>query len=189
MLLEELAHAQLVGRVDDRPEQAHGDGLNPDLGHPGRRLLDRPLVEWAQDPPLGVDPLGELKGQLAGDVAVLVALAPVERPVASTFPDQQHVAVPERRQQGSLGGAAGEDRIGRPRRAVDQHLDLGEQLGAIHLQRRGGLLKDLEDADDRIGGRGRSLEDPYLALALQRQIGKRPSGVDCAAHLAAFLAV
>ena len=69
LALEQLADAQLVRRVDDRPEQADGDRL----GARAPRALaiassDALLVERQEDVALRVDALADLEGQVARDV-------------------------------------------------------------------------------------------------------------------------
>ena len=63
---QQRGHLQLMGRIDDRPQQADGHGLDTrrssaassDVVHRGR-------VERADDAAVGADPLGDLEGERA----------------------------------------------------------------------------------------------------------------------------
>ena len=68
MLVEQLADAQLVGRVDDRPEQADRDRLRPQARAAVDRSGDARLVERRERLALGVHALRDLERQEARHV-------------------------------------------------------------------------------------------------------------------------
>ena len=93
MRLDQLADAPLVGRLDDRPEQADGDGLDLQRPQPLERGDDAGLVQGAAHAAIGHDPLVDLEGQPPGDVGLGVGHGEVEDIAAPALAKDQDVRV------------------------------------------------------------------------------------------------
>ena len=87
---------------------------------------------------------------------------------------------------GEKGGArrvAGDDGVDRMGRAVDQHVALGQQIGARETVIGGGRIERVEHPFDRVGGCGGGLiHADFAAIALDHQVGESASGIDCKSH-------
>src|SRR5258708_31430657 len=89
MLLDELANRQLVNRVHNRPQEAHGDRLDPQAAKRCEHLKYPVLVEWSVDKALGINPFGYLKGEAPRHVRLGILLRKVEGIETAAFPAHQ----------------------------------------------------------------------------------------------------
>ena len=83
------------------------------------------------------------------------------------------------RQQRRPGRGAGQDRVDGPRRAVDEHVAWREQLASDRSRSAAAAAEHVEHPEDRIGGRGRGLEDaqPPVALSMTRSVKVPPVSI------------
>ena len=175
--LDQLGDAELVGGIDDRPEEADGDCLRPEGAGRRDRRQDATLVERDEDVPLGIDPLPELERQPARDIRGRILVLPkrVELPALA---QQQHVGEALGREERGAGRLALDDRVRRPGRAVGEDLRTGEQLGDRHAERGCELRKALLDALERsLDVRRRLGQQQRAVLVGDDDIRERPPGV------------
>ena len=181
--LEQRADAELVLRVDDRPEQADGDRLDlpvlqlVDDGDDGR------LVERLGHGAVVGHALGHLVGERARHVGLGVGHGEVEGLDAPALAKHQNVRVPPGGEEGGARGVAGHDRVDRVRGAVDQHLAPAEQGIAALAQVLGGAGERLQHAGDRVRRRRRRLVHAQAAVVgLDDEVGERSPGIDRESH-------
>ena len=127
---DQLAHAQLVRGIDDRPEQADPDRLHPQLRQRSSAARTLRLIERDEDVPLGVDPLLDLECQVARDVGRRVGDLP-ERIELAALAQQQDVREPRRREERRARRLALDDRVRRAGCAVGELTRLPQQLRPV----------------------------------------------------------
>ena len=130
VLVQHLAHADLVRRVDDRPQQTDSDSLDVEVAEPARDLDDRLLVEGTRDGAVGTDALRNLEGQTAagrtdrGTAACSRAVGGARRPArkssVSGWPSVHRNAV--------RAVSPGHDRVGRARGSMHEQVAAAEEL-------------------------------------------------------------
>ena len=171
-LLDDLAQAKLVRRVDKGEKQSHRVGLDARRFQLADDLASRDLVEWLQNLAAIVHALVDLPTEAAlGERRGLIPLQVVV--VLSVHPlDENDVAKSLRRDQRGARSAPFEQRVGRDGRAVDQRADIGD--GQLEL------VQDAHHAVDGIARRARALRGVELAglLVDQRQVRERAADVD-----------
>ena len=178
-LLDQGAQPLLVRRVLDRPEQADGDRLDALPREPGERRARRVLVERPLHLAFGRHPLGDFGREPARHVGLERVDMELEGMQLAALAIDQDVRKTLGHQQRGLRGGAGDDRVGRPGRAVDQHVRVPDQVfdGDAHGPRRVG-----EPGLDAVGaprGRGRRLADgERTARCGDDDIGKGAAGID-----------
>ena len=175
---EQLADAELVVRVDDRPDQAHRDCLRAQAPRVLDRGEDALLVELDEDVPLGVDALADLERQVAGHVRRRVRELP-ERLELPALAEQEDVREALGGEERGPGRAALDDRVRRPGRAVGEHVGACEQLADRDPELRRKLLEPVFDALERtleVGRRLRQVERP--AFVGDDHVREGASGVD-----------
>src|ERR1700693_5442319 len=91
MLLDELAHRELVNRVHNRPQEADGDRLDPQVAKRSKDVKRPGLVERTVDKTLGVTPFGYLEGKAPRHVRLGILLRKVEGIETAAFPAHQDV--------------------------------------------------------------------------------------------------
>ena len=183
MRLDELADPFLVRRLDDRPEQADGDRIDLE----GAQSLEdgnyASLVERRLDRAVGHHALGHLEGQTLGHVGLGIGNGEVEDIAPPALAKDQDVGMAARDEECRSRRVAGQDRVNRMGRAVDQQLALLEQFAQGHPMAGGRQREAREHALDRIIGCGRSLVDGERAIVgLHQEIGERAPGVDRKTH-------
>src|SRR5262249_27210926 len=92
-LLDQVAGAVLVRRIDCRPEQGHRDGVDAELRESVEHSSNLRLVERNSDAAVGEDALGQLKAEVTGDVRLGVGDGPVEHLVFAALPYEESVTV------------------------------------------------------------------------------------------------
>ena len=141
-------------------KQADADGLDLQRLEPLDDREDRCLIERLQHLALGVNALGDLKCQAARHIGLGIGDAEVERLDAAALANDEHVAMPLGRQKRGLGGRAGEDRVDRPRGAVNEggraRRASSRRGDAIMVRRQ---LDRVQHAANRIVRRRRGLEE------------------------------
>ena len=178
-LLDQGAQPLLVRRVLDRPEQADGDRLDALPRKPGERRTRRVFVERPLHLAFGVHPLGNLGREPARHVGLERVDMELEGMQLTALAVDQDVRKTLGHQQRGLRGSAGDDGVGRPGRAVDQHVRVPDQVfdGDAHGPRRVG-----EPGLDAVGaprGCGRRLADgERTARCGDDDIGEGAAGID-----------
>ena len=176
---DQLAKALFMCRIGDRPEQAHGDGLDIHFcqagdGGPSGRFVQRRL-----DAALSIDALGNFKGEAARHVGRRKLNHNIERLALAALAVKQNVGEAFGHQQGGLGGFFLDDGIGRARGTVNQNLGLAQEIRHRHID-------DLRRIGQRSGkaliaaiGRGQCLADHQMALGIRdNNIGEGAAGID-----------
>ena len=129
MFVEQLPHPQFMHRVGDRPQETHGHGLN--FG--GLEFRDdfnrHSFIERRVGCTRAVDSLGHLKSKRARYVGLGIRRDEVKRLDPPAFAQHQNVRVTRCRQESRTRGIAGDDRVDRVGRAVNQHLPPSQQVG------------------------------------------------------------
>ena len=120
MARKKLADPALVLGIDNRPKQANADSLDLYGLHPLCDLNDGEFIERRKNFACGVDPLRNFERQAARNIGLGIGNAEVEGLDTTALADHQHVRVAFRRQKGGLSGGVGENRVDRPRRAVNE---------------------------------------------------------------------
>src|ERR1700704_342710 len=128
MFREQLSHAQLVDRVHDRPEKAHGDGFHALLSKGFDHVDGSCFVERPNDLTRGTDPLRYLKCQRARNIRFWVRPAQVEDVGAAGLSQNEDVGMAGGGQEGCLRGGSGENCVESASGAVDEVRTTGEEL-------------------------------------------------------------
>ena len=184
--------AALVIWIEKAPQEANGDTghLLVEKSVHGRR--DLMLVERDYRPPRRVDALGDAADQRARDDRIEMAVgermdavgAIVFRPSLLAPLDLQQVLEAARDDEAGFLATPREKRVKHGRRAVAEHLHLGEAVGrrdAASLERRfyGG-----EEAAGNIVGRGRRLADAEVAALIDEEgVGEGAPDIEVAERL------
>jgi hypothetical protein len=183
MPLQQHAGAQLVRRIDDRPQQAHRDRFNPARAHRRDHREEPRVVERLGHRSVGDDPARHFPGQGAWDIGFGVGHAEVERFRPAAFAQHQDVGVAPGGQECGAGGVAGQDGVERVRGAVDEGIAAAEQRRQRLPEARGRGAECVQHALHRVGRRRRRLEHVQAAgVVLDDQIGEGATRIDCVAH-------
>src|SRR5581483_7246960 len=173
LLLEELAHAQLVGRVRVRVDEADRDRLDATLPQDRRHAPRVVLVERLDHLAGVVDPLGHLEAVAPADVRRRDVLVGVPEVVLRAPADLDHVAEVPRRDHRRRRQVARDQRVRRDGRAVREEDDVAEVDP--------GLGDAGHDRVDRIGAR-RHLPHLDLAAVLVEDADVRERAADVDGH-------
>ena len=179
LLRRQLADAQLVDRVDEREQQHDGERLDALLPHATERATHGLLVERHDDVALEVEALGNAVALAAradrwrrrqrGIPDVLLEAAPDLDLVAVAVAGDEPGDRPRHLDHRVVGG----------RRAVDDQVGAGEQLGHAERLARREALEAAEDAVGLVARRGRMLVEHQRAVgARQHQVGEGAADVD-----------
>ena len=166
-------------RVLDRPEQADGDRLDALPREPGQRRARGVLVQRAFHLAFGCHPLGNLGREHARYVGLERVDTELEGVQLAALAIDQDVGKALGHQQGGLRRVAGDDGVGRPGRAVDQHVRRTDQrldrdAHGARPHRRARL-----DAVGATRGRGRRLADGERAARRGNDdVGEGAAGID-----------
>ena len=170
LLRKQLADAQLVGRIEEREQQHHGDRLHVRVADGGRRCAHRLLVERLDLGALRVQPAAHLEAQLARHDRLWLRRPQVVHRCPHLGADGQHVTEAAVGDQRRPRQPPLDDRVGGNGRAMCEVSDVA-RLRAAALQqlrqrvhepaldplRRRGHLGDLDPAvraDDHGVGEG-----------------------------------
>ena len=145
-LSDQLTKPLLVSRVGDRPEKADRDRFDVPLRHGREDVARGGLVELLLDPALGVDAFGHLVGEVAWDIGRGEIARELERPMLAALAIDQNVGEAFGEEQSGLGDLALDDRVGRARRAVHDHIGRGKQRGRILTELRSQVLETSVEA-------------------------------------------
>ena len=173
VLLDQVRHRQLMDRVDVGPEKTHRDRFEALRLQPLENLGRARDIERDPDLCLGTDPFGHLERVAPRDVGLGIVDAEVVGVVLAAFAEHENVPETFGGDQGRLGDGVLDDRIGRPRGAVDQDGRLAEQLLEAHVQAGcGSLHRRPHAAENTIRRRQRLLRDKHARLVRDHDIGE-----------------
>jgi len=173
-VVQDVAHAALMGRVDEAVQEADRDALHALPPQHRDEFMHRVLVERQQHGALVVEPLRHRQAQVArhqrlrqGDVEVVLV-------VAALVAHRQHVPKPLGRDQRRPRALALDDGVGGERCAVYQD---------AHVRRhQPGPAQDgrnpVQHPALRLRSRGQHLGGRPPAAMLQRQIRERAADID-----------
>ncbi len=164
-----------VRRVGVGEEEADSDRFDTLPGDLRGDPFHRRLVQLRDDPPLVVEPLGDLEPQVAGDDRLRAAhLKVVERGTVLT-PDLDDIAEPLRGEKRGGSPPAFEQRVGRHGRAVNDPLDSPEVEPRLGLERAQPRPDPVGQPPERGGG----LEENQAPLPgiEEHDVGERAADV------------
>jgi hypothetical protein len=169
----------LVIAVGDRPQQAHRHRLELALCQRANDRPRLPAVKRAHDIALRVDAFVDFEGIAARNVRRRIVVTIIVRIVFAALLENENVAEAARGQERGLGSRFGDNRIGRTRRAVDQHVALAEQRLAVEFD----LLRSDFDGrahavENALGRRQRFADGAYAASIRNDDIGEGAAGID-----------
>jgi hypothetical protein len=178
-LFDQPGDVLLVIAIGDRPQQAHRHRLELAFCERANDLARLVAVERAHDISLRIDAFVDFEGVAARDVGGRIVVAIIVRIVFAAILEHQNVAEAARGQERGLGGRFGDDRIGRTRRAVDQHVAFAEQRLAVELDLLRGDFDGRAHAIENALGRCQCFADgAYPAPIRDHNIGEGTAGID-----------
>ena len=153
----------LVGRIQVREQEADGQGLRP-LPHQVVQVLNqRGLVQRALHLAAGADALGDAHAQIAGGQRLNHGHAQVVAVLFEALPHLQQVAEAVGGDQADRGALAFHQRVGGHGGPVDHQVGVAQELVQRQPVGIGGVLQSGHDADGRVVGGGRGLEETWLS--------------------------
>ena len=176
---KDLAHSQLMGGIDDRPQQADGDRLHVAALEIGDGIHDILFDQWLDFPPQSLDPAANLVSAVPRHIRRRIVDVYGESTLARGFADREYIGVTRVADQADRSCLALDQRIGRNRRAVHDQIVAGEEFGKTHVvmgcrQSQRIHKTDLELA--RCGWRLENFDSP--AGAINDQIRERTADID-----------
>ena len=175
---DDLQRAPLVRRVLRRVQEGDRHGLHAVLAQRRSRRPHGRLVELAEHLPLRADALGDAVGPLARRERARRRQAVVVRRRARAVAQAQRVAEALGHERAGAGAVAGERRVRRDGRAVDDEVDRGHELGERHAEPIGDLLQAADEALRRVVRRRARLVHELDGVAEDEEVGERAADVD-----------
>jgi hypothetical protein len=176
---EQFAQPQFMLRVGDRPEEADRHRLEVAFL---QRLHDRTrlrLVERHRCGALGAHAFLDLERVATRNVGFGIVLGEIVRVGLAAFLEHQRVGEAHRGDERRLGDGARDDGVGRPRRAVDQQVGFGQQVGHGHAEVAGRHFDRFAHADENAVLRCQRLADGLLpGIVHHDDVGEGAAGVD-----------
>jgi hypothetical protein len=176
---QQRAQPQFMLRVGDRPEEADGDRLEAAFL---QRLHDRArlrLVERHRRGALGAHAFLDLERVATRDIGLGIVFGEIVRVGLAALLQHQRVGETHCGDERRLGDGARDDGVCRPRRAVDQQVGFGQQVGHGHAEVAGRHFDRLAHADENAVLRRQRLADRLLAgIVHHDDVGEGAAGVD-----------
>ncbi|MFN8663839.1 MAG: hypothetical protein U0075_18235 [Thermomicrobiales bacterium] len=178
VLGDEFPDAQLVRRVDDRPEEADANRLHAEIAALFDGFPYRTLIERDEDVSLGVDALGDLEGEVARHIGGRVGDL-LEGVQLATLAQEQDVREPLGGEEGRARGLPLDNGIGGAGGPVRKGLGAGQQAtcGQAKLWRH--VFQRRADSLEGAARRGERLADAQLPVVVDdHNVGKGSPGVN-----------
>ena len=134
-LADQLADQSFVLAVNDRPEEADGDRLDVSFPEFADDLACGCPVERRLDSTLRVDPLGNLVGQVAGNVGLGKRPPNLKRIALAALAQDEDVTEALGHDRRRLGDLRLGDRVSRARGSIGDDAGAREQLGRLGAER------------------------------------------------------
>ena len=158
---------------------AHGDRLNLLTFQYRDRRVERDLVKRDFDPAVSAHSFAHAEPQFARHQLLGRRHPQIVAVVFEALAHLDDIAVALGGQQADLSALAFQQRVGRNRRAVDDALGCGQQLGRVEPKAPRQQYQPIEHPNRRVIRRCRSfLQHSHARIVDRDQIGKRAADID-----------